>query len=82
MTVQAHRATIAKSRDFLFNQVLESVDSFLPELFYPKRSATTRAELVWGGPLPLPDWREWVGRVVDYALDTDFGRKEIPATRP
>lgn len=75
------RVTIAKSRDFLFNQVLESVDSFLPELFYPKCYATVRAEAVWGGPLPLPDWHEWLGCVIDYALDTDFGRKDIPAAR-
>lgn len=75
------RLTIAKSRDFLFTQVLESVDSFLPELFYPKRYATTRAEAAWGGPLPLPVWHDWIGRVIDYALDTDFGRKEIPAVR-
>jgi nucleoside-diphosphate-sugar epimerase len=72
------RLSIARSRDFIFNQVLESVDSFLPELFYPKRYVTARAESVWGGALLLPDWREWVGRVVDYALDTDFGRKETP----
>jgi nucleoside-diphosphate-sugar epimerase len=75
------RATILKSRDFLFTQVLESVDSFLPELFYPKQYATTRAEAVWGGPLPRPDWREWLGRVIDYALDSDFGRKETSAVR-
>jgi nucleoside-diphosphate-sugar epimerase len=75
------RSTIVKTRDFLFNQVLESVDSFLPELFYPKRYLTTRAEAVWGGPLPLPEWREWAGRVIDNALDTDFGRREIGATR-
>ncbi len=72
------RASIVKSRDFLFNQVFESVDSFLPELFYPKHYATARAEGVWGGPWPRPDWREWIGKVVDYALDTDFGRQETP----
>lgn len=71
------RASIFQSRDFLFNQVLESVDSFLPELFYPKQYETTRAEAVWGGPLPHPAWRPWLGRVLDYALDSDFGRKEI-----
>ncbi len=73
------RASIIQSRDFLFNQVLESVDSFLPELFYPKRYHTARAEAVWGGPLPFPDWRPWMGRVLDYALDSDFGRREIDA---
>jgi nucleoside-diphosphate-sugar epimerase len=71
------RATVVKSRDFLFSQVLESVDSFLPELFYPKQFATTRAESVWGGPLPLSPWHKWMGQVIDYALDTDFGRKDL-----
>ncbi len=71
------RTSIFQSRDFLFNQVLESVDSFLPELFYPKQYETARAEAVWGGPLPHPEWRPWLGRVLDYALDSDFGRKEI-----
>ena len=73
------RTSIFQSRDFLFNQVLDSVDSFLPELFYPKRNDTARAEAVWGGPLPHPEWRPWLGRVLDYALDSDFGRKEIAA---
>lgn len=74
------RTSIFQSRDFLFNQVLESVDSFLPELFYPKQYQTGRAEDVWGGPLPLPEWRPWLGRVLDYALDSDFGRRKIGAT--
>lgn len=73
------RTSIFQSRDFLFNQVLESVDSFLPELFYPKQYATARAQAVWGGPLPHPEWRPWIDRVLDYALDSDFGRKEIAA---
>ncbi len=73
------RVSIAQSRDFLFNQVLESVDSFLPELFYPKRYLTARAETVFGGPLPLPEWRPWLGRVIDAALASDFGRKETAA---
>lgn len=71
------RLSIAQSRDFLFNQVLESVDSFLPELFYPKHYQTTHAEAVFGRPLPFPDWRPWIGQVIDRALESDFGRKEI-----
>ncbi len=71
------RTSIAQSRDFLFNQVLESVDSFLPELFYPKRYQTRHAEEVFGGPLPFPDWHPWLGRVIDSALASDFGRREI-----
>ena len=80
-TFEDFRATIVKSRDFLFNQVLESVDSFLPELFYPKRYATAHAESVAGGPLRLPPWQDWMGRVIDYALDSDFGRRDIAAPR-
>lgn len=71
------RATIAKSRDFLFNQVLESVDSFLPELFYPKIYSTEQADAVWGPKPPMQQWRDWLGRVIESALDTDFGRKNI-----
>lgn len=71
------RTSIVQSRDFLFNQVLESVDSFLPELFYPKQYETLRAEAVWGGPLPHPEWRPWLGRVLDHALESDFGRREF-----
>jgi nucleoside-diphosphate-sugar epimerase len=76
-----HR-TVRKSRDFLFNQVLDSVDSFLPELFYPKRYATTHAEAVWGGSLPLPHWRHFLGRVIDRAVEDHFGRSEIAAAAP
>ena len=77
------RLSIAQSRDFLFNQVLESVDSFLPELFYPKQYQTRQAELVFGGALPFPDWRPWIGQVIDSALASDFGRKEItPSLSP
>jgi nucleoside-diphosphate-sugar epimerase len=71
---EAFRDTVMKTRDFLFNQVLESVDSFLPELFYPKTYATPHAEAIWGGALPFPESREWLGRVIDCALESGFAR--------
>jgi 2-alkyl-3-oxoalkanoate reductase len=70
------RRSVEQSRDFLFNQVLASVDSFLPELFYPKRYSTVRAESVWGGSLPLPEWRPWISRVIDAALERQLARPE------
>ncbi|MGH7958592.1 MAG: SDR family oxidoreductase [Opitutaceae bacterium] len=79
---ESFRAAVVKTRDFLFNQVLESVDSFLPELSYPKVYATTHAEAAWGGPLPLPAWHEWLGHVIDYALASDFARLEQTRSRP
>ena len=72
------RVSVLKSRDALFTQVLESVDSFLPELFYPKTFATAAAAAVWGGELPLPPWPDFLARVLDSALDTDFGRQKAP----
>ena len=67
-TFDEFRNSVLKTRDALFTRVLESVDAFLPELFYPKTYSTTRAEDVWGGPLPLPDWHTWIGAVVDSAV--------------
>jgi hypothetical protein len=45
-------------------QALKSINRFLPDLLYPKTYDTTRAEKLWGGPLPLYDWRETLGRVI------------------
>ncbi len=47
-----------------FAQVMSSVSSFLPDLLYPKVYDTSRAELLYGGPLPLNDWRETLRRVI------------------
>lgn len=68
------RDSVAASRDLLFNQVLESVDSFLPELFYPKTFSTTSVESLFGGQTPLPPWQGWMERVITYSLRSDFGR--------
>jgi nucleoside-diphosphate-sugar epimerase len=68
------RRSVVQSRDLLFNQVLTSVDAFLPELFYPKQYATTHAAAVWNGVLPMPEWRPWMTRVMDAALDLSHPR--------
>ena len=64
----AFRESVARSGDLVFNEVLASADSFLPVLLHPKRYATAAARRVWGGPLPLPDAREFVSRVVAQAI--------------
>ncbi len=69
-TFASFRASVARSGDLLFNEVLASADSFLPVLFYPKRFTTTAAELVWGGPLPVPPARAFAARVIAQALAT------------
>ena len=46
--------------------LIESIDSFLPGLLYPRTFDTTQAEKLWGGPLPLTDWRETLGRVIRF----------------
>ena len=47
-------------------QALRSANRFLPDLLFPKTYATTRAEALWGGPLPQYDWRETMGRVIRF----------------
>jgi nucleoside-diphosphate-sugar epimerase len=68
------RRSVMASRDLLFTQVLESVDSFLPELFFPKQFSTKSTAALFGCHLPLPDWKEWMERVLDFSLRSDFGR--------
>src|SRR5207249_10968609 len=46
--------------------LIESIDSFLPGLLYPRIFDTTQAEKLWGGPLPLSDWRETLARVIRF----------------
>jgi len=75
-TFSAFRRTVETSGDLLFRSVIASVDAFLPALLYPKTFATSTAERLWGGELPLPDWRELVQKVVDHCLATNRGRNE------
>ena len=65
-TFAMFRRSVEQTGDRLFNRVLNSTDSFLPGLLYPKVYETRRAEAVWGGPLPLSDWRTTVRQVIDF----------------
>jgi thioester reductase-like protein len=51
-------------RDRVLRQSMEAINSFLPMLMYPRRYDTRQAEKLWGGPLPWPDWRETLARVI------------------
>ena len=74
LAFEEFRRSVVASRDLLFTQILESVDSFLPELFFPKQFSTQSTTTLFGGHLPLPDWKEWMERVLDFSLRSDFGR--------
>jgi nucleoside-diphosphate-sugar epimerase len=73
----AFQRSVEQSRDRLLSQVMESVDSFLPALLYPKTYETKRAEQFWGGPLPVPDWRETIRSVVQFCLRANWGRTPV-----
>jgi nucleoside-diphosphate-sugar epimerase len=47
-------------------EALKSINSFMPDLLYPKTYDTTRAQAMWGGPLPLPDWRATLQKVIHF----------------
>jgi nucleoside-diphosphate-sugar epimerase len=51
-------------RDRVTRQAMDSVSSFLPMLLYPRTYDTARAQKLWGGPLPCPDWKQTVSKVL------------------
>jgi len=62
---QAHRQTARPQHDPVARRLGKSIDSFLPGLLlYPKVFQTSAAESLWGGPLPIPDWRQTLSRVL------------------
>ena len=71
-TFELFERSVAQSGDALFGRVLESARSFFPALLYPKVYDTTRAEALWGGPLPLSDWRSTLGKVIDFGIARDW----------
>jgi hypothetical protein len=64
--------SVTESGDALFGRVLESAGSFFPALLYPKVYDTARAEALWGGSLPLSDWRSTLRRVIDFGTARDW----------
>ena len=71
-TFELFERSVAQSGDALFGRVLESARSFFPALLYPKVYDTTGAEALWGGPLPLSDWRLTLGKVIDFGIARDW----------
>jgi hypothetical protein len=65
-TFELFRRSIERSGDLLFSQVLNTAATFLPLLLYAKVFETDCAERCWGGPLPHPDWRTVLARVIDF----------------
>ncbi len=57
------------------SQALRSINSFLPDLLHPKIYETSRAEAMWGGPLPLPDWRATLERVIRFCCMRNGGKE-------
>jgi hypothetical protein len=50
----------------LVAEALRSVNRFMPDLCFPKTYQTTRAQALWGGPLPHYDWRQTLERVIRF----------------
>jgi nucleoside-diphosphate-sugar epimerase len=71
-TFELFERSVAQSGDALFGRVLESTRSFFPALLHPKVYDTTRAEALWGGPLPLSAWRSTLGKVIDFGIARDW----------
>jgi len=65
-TFDLFRRSVEQSGDVLFTRVLASTRAFLPVLAYPKVYRTERAERCWGGPLPHPEWRSVLEKVIQF----------------
>lgn len=74
-TFRLFERSVAHSGDVLFARVLEAAGSFFPALLYPKVYQTVRAETLWGGPLPLSDWRSTVRHVIDFGCSRQWRRR-------
>lgn len=55
----------------LVAEAMRSVNRFLPDLCFPKTYQTTRAQALWGGPLPQYDWRQTLERVIRFCCPMD-----------
>jgi thioester reductase-like protein len=74
-TFELFECSVGESGDALFARVLASARSFFPSLLYPKVYHTARAEQLWGGPLPLSDWRSTLGKVIEFGCARDWHRR-------
>lgn len=80
-TFQQVRVNQNSRRERVTRQALDALSTFLPMLSYPRTYDTTRAEQLWGGPLPLPDWRITMSRVIRYCGMTGLAADADPMLR-
>jgi thioester reductase-like protein len=71
-TFDLFERSITQTGDALFSRILEGARFFFPALLYPKVYDTAHAERLWGGPLPLSDWRVTLGHVIDFGCARDW----------
>jgi nonribosomal peptide synthetase MxcG len=64
-TFEVFRRSALRTGDSILARVVESASAFLPGLLYPKVYETSRAERLWGGPLPAADCRPTLAKVID-----------------
>jgi len=64
-TFEVFRRSALRTGDSILARVVESASAFLPGLLYPKVYETSRAERLWGGPLPTADCRPTLAKVID-----------------
>lgn len=76
-TFALFRQSVEQTRDRLFLAVLRATDAFLPGLMRPKVYETREAEKLWGGPLPLSDWRTTIRRVIDYGCASRWCNRRV-----
>ncbi|MCS7033027.1 MAG: SDR family oxidoreductase [Phycisphaerae bacterium] len=63
-TFEALRRSRNDRSQRLIQQALSSISTFVPMLLHPRTYDTTQAEQLWGGPLPLEDWRQTLSQVL------------------
>ena len=74
-TFAAFRHSVVHTQDELFNQIFTALETLLAPLQYSRIYETTRAEQLWGGPLPLVDWRTLVTNVMLRQMAKDVERR-------
>lgn len=52
--------------DSTTTRVAQWIDSFLPGLLQPRTFVNTTAQAMWGGALPLHDWRDTLAKVIRF----------------
>lgn len=75
------RENYSTRRERVTRQALDALATFLPMLTYPRTYDTRRAEQLWGGPLPLPDWRITMARAIRYLGMTGLAEESTQLRR-